>query len=128
VTRSVRTLVVAAIALAAAVACSQPAQDVRVAWQLQPASPAAGTPATVRMTLARGGEMVPGARLRLEGHMSHPGMTPIVTDVTEIGDGVYEARLKFSMVGDWVLVLAGSLPDGTRVTAHHDVPDVAAAE
>ncbi len=71
---------------------------------------------------------VVGAKLRLEGHMSHPGMTPVVTKVTERGAGEYEARIQFSMAGDWVLVLTGELPGGDRVTRQLDVVGVRPAE
>jgi hypothetical protein len=70
------------------------------------------------------GAPVAGATLRLEGHMSHPGMTPVVTTVTERGAGEYEARFRFSMAGDWTLVLTGELPGGGRVTKELDVVGV----
>jgi hypothetical protein len=71
---------------------------------------------------------IDGARLRLEGHMSHPGMTPVTTSVAERGPGEYEAQLRFSMAGDWVLVLTGDLPDGRRLTRQLDVVGVRPAE
>jgi hypothetical protein len=33
----------------------------------------------------------------------------------EKGDGVYEASLQFTMVGDWILRVTGHLPDGRRI-------------
>jgi hypothetical protein len=65
-----------------------------------------------------------GAKLRLEGHMSHPGMTPVTAPVVERGPGEYEAQLRFTMAGDWVLVLTGDLPDGGRLTRQLDVVGV----
>jgi hypothetical protein len=56
--------------------------------------------------------------------MSHPGMTPVVTTVTEGAAGEYEARMHFSMAGDWTLVLTGELPDGSRLTRQLDVVGV----
>jgi hypothetical protein len=67
---------------------------------------------------------IDGARLRLEGHMSHPGMTPVTTTVIERSPGEYEAQLRLSMAGDWVLVLTGDLPDGRRLTRQLDVVGV----
>lgn len=65
-----------------------------------------------------------GAKLRLEGHMSHPGMTPVTTTVLERKPGEYEAQMKFTMAGDWVLVLTGDLPGGGRLTKQLDVVGV----
>lgn len=56
--------------------------------------------------------------------MAHPGMTPVVTEMTESGPGTYEARLAFSMAGDWQLVVTGTLSDGSRVTQQLELPDV----
>jgi hypothetical protein len=96
-----------------------------VAWDVEPVPPATGTETVARLTLRDdAGAPIPGARLRLEGHMSHPGMTPVVVSVSERGDGVYEARLQFTMAGDWTLVVAGELPDGSRVTRELEIAGV----
>ena len=60
--------------------------------------------------------------------MSHPGMTPVVTPVIERGNGIYEAQMRFSMAGDWVLVATGELPGGGRLTRQIDVIGVRSAE
>jgi hypothetical protein len=98
---------------------------VRIAWTLDPAPPAAGVPTLVRIAVTdRQGQPVSGARLRLEGHMSHPGMVPVVVDAGESSGGAYEGRLQFSMAGDWLLIVSGSLADGTRVTEQLELPGV----
>jgi hypothetical protein len=60
---------------------------------------------------------VRGARLEIKGFMSHPGMAPLVVTVTEKGEGVYVTYLRFSMAGDWNLLITGELPDGQRITS-----------
>ncbi len=59
---------------------------------------------------------VPGARLEITGFMSHPGMAPLVTTVTEQGDGVYVSDLRFTMAGDWTLLVTGDMPDGQKIS------------
>jgi hypothetical protein len=91
--------------------------EIAAVWAIEPAAPVAGTETIARITLRdEDRQPIAGARLRLEGHMSHPGMAPVVADVVERGDGTYEAPLHFSMAGDWVLVMTGELADGRRIT------------
>ena len=112
-----------------AIGCVRRASDVTVTWKIEPTPPVAGASTLVRFMLRHeDGTPARGARLTLEGHMSHPGMTPITTAVTERGDGVYDARLHLSMAGDWVFVVAGELADGNRITRSVEVPSVRPAE
>jgi hypothetical protein len=88
-----------------------PGDAVSIAWTLEPAPPAVGAPIVVRMTLRdRDQRPVTGARLTLEGLMSHPGMAPVAAAVTERGNGEYDAPLQFTMAGDWILLVTGELP------------------
>jgi hypothetical protein len=94
-------------------------------WTIDPTPPIAKAATDVRFTLHRAdGEPVRGAKLRLEAHMSHPGMAPITREVVERGNGAYDARLHLSMAGDWVFVVTGELPDGSRITRQLQVPAV----
>ena len=126
-----RALTAAALAgvLALGLGCRGNAgDDVRMEWAIVPARPFTGGETVARITLLDARRQpVRGARLRLEAHMSHPGMTPVVAGVIERGDGVYEARLQFAMAGDWILVIAGELPDGSRMTRSLDIAGVRSA-
>jgi hypothetical protein len=103
--------------------------DVTIEWSLDPARPIAGGNTTAVFSVRRaGGQPLTGARLRLEAHMSHPGMTPITVDLAERGDGRYETTLAFTMAGDWVLVMTGTLDDGTRITRELEVGGVRAVD
>lgn len=64
---------------------------------------------------------VRGAKLQVEGHMSHPGMAPVIAKAAERADGVYEVQLQFTMRGDWILLVTGELPDGRRINHRVDV-------
>jgi hypothetical protein len=75
----------------------------------------------------RDGEPIRGARLRLEGHMAHPGMAPVIATAEERDAGVYQIRLQFTMPGSWILLLTGTLPDGRGLDRRIDTSVIAAA-
>jgi hypothetical protein len=126
--REVRTrrLTATILAMACAVAsCGRAESSIAVSWSLEPAPPASGRETIAQVTLTdAAGQPVPGARLQIEGHMSHPGMAPITTRLTELADGRYEGRVQFSMAGDWILVVTGELADGTRIDRQLEVAGV----
>jgi len=125
--RRLRAGVLASCCLAAT--CSSRAADITVGWTIDPMPPAAGTTTIVRFTLANSqGTRVGGARLRLDAHMTHPGMAPVTSDIIEISTGTYQSSLRLSMAGDWVFVVSGELPDGHRITKEIQIPAVRAAE
>lgn len=111
-----------------ALACSRGADDITATWQIEPMPPVAGAPTLVRIRLQHGdGVPAGGARLQFEGHMSHPGMTPLTASMIERSSGTYEANVTLSMAGDWSFVISGSLRDGRRITRDLPVRDVRAA-
>ena len=98
------------------------AEDVSVEWEMTPTQPIAGTPSLGVLTLRDGARRpLGGATLQVVGHMSHPGMAPVVATVSERGDGVYQVQLRFTMNGDWILIVSGSLPDGRRLNHRIDI-------
>lgn len=126
VTRLAAARVVAVLAAGLTTAsCVERAKSaITLSWTLMPTAPVVG-PATLTVTLrdAAGGA-VTGARVRLEGHMSHPGMTPVIADASERTAGIYVATFDFSMAGDWVLLVSAALRNGDRVEEHIDVAHV----
>lgn len=92
---------------------------------LTPRAPLSGVPAVVEISLqdARG-RPVRDADLRIEAHMAHPGMAPVVGTGTRRADGVHEVPLQFTMPGDWVLHISGMLADGRRLDRWIEVRDV----
>jgi hypothetical protein len=104
---------------------TDPADAIRVSWTLDPSPPVVGTLIVVRLTLSDSAQQpVTGARLRLEGLMSHPGMAPVNATVVERGNGDYEAPLQFTMAGDWILVVAGELPGGIQIKKQIEINGV----
>jgi hypothetical protein len=77
--------------------------------------------ARLEFTLADAeGRMLSGASLQLEANMTHPGMAPIVEPMIDAGGGTYTAALRFTMAGDWVLGIRGTLPDRRLVDRRLD--------
>ena len=95
-----------------------------LSWTLTPPSPIVG-PATLTVTLRdSSGSAVTGAKVRLEGHMSHPGMTPIVAEAVERTPGIYLVPFSFAMPGDWVLIVSATPSDGARIEQRIEVANV----
>jgi hypothetical protein len=119
-----RAIVAVAAGLTTIACGGRAANGTSLSWTLTPSSPAVG-PSTLTATLRDpAGRAVTGAKVRLEGHMSHPGMTPVLADATERPPGVYVAPFTFTMPGDWVLIVSAVLPDGGRVEQRIDVANV----
>jgi len=104
---------------------SDSSEQIDAEWTLDPSPPIAGSDVIAHVTLRDSAKMpVLGAKLRLEGQMSHPGMAPVISTLTERGGGVYDAHMKLTMAGDWTLVLTGELANGVRITKQLDLPGV----
>jgi hypothetical protein len=98
--------------------------DVTVELTVAPDPPQIG-PATVTVSL-RGADQEPltGARLQLEGNMSHAGMVPVFAQAVEIAPGQYQADLEFTMGGDWFILVQADLADGRSMEHKVDLPGV----
>ena len=120
----------AALGLAACLAACRPAADrpaPAVEWQLTPAPPVVG-PARLAVTLRdQAGRPASGATVRVEAHMTHPGMSPVLSEAVERGGGRYEAALDFTMAGHWVVLLKGRLADGAALDHRIDLGQVGAS-
>jgi hypothetical protein len=98
------------------------ADNVTVEWTMTPKLPVVGATTLAELALRDAARRpVRGAKLRVEGHMSHPGMAPLIATAAERADGIYEIRLQFTMRGDWILLVKGELPDGRTITHRVDV-------
>jgi hypothetical protein len=95
--------------------------DVAVALTLEPDPPRIGP---VLVTVALGdadGLPIAGARVELEGNMSHAGMVPVLAGAREVAPGRYQADLEFTMGGDWFILVRADLPDGRSLERKVDV-------
>jgi hypothetical protein len=126
-------LLLAAVACACALlgaACrlTEPTPDFNFQHDVSPSRPEVGRPATVSLKLIDflASKPVSGARIQLEGNMTHPGMPPVFAEAKETEPGSYRATLEFTMAGDWVVLVHAALPDGRKVERQFDVKGVRA--
>jgi len=91
---------------------------------ISPTPPGVG-PARLIITLRDTvGAPLEGAEIRVEGNMSHAGMTPVMSTAVAQGEGLYSVPdFTFTMAGDWILTVTAILPDGrwTRLRVPTDV-------
>jgi hypothetical protein len=62
----------------------------------------------------RDNQPIEGARVQVRGDMSHAGMVPVLGDAQEQGEGLYLVPFDWTMAGDWILTVSGTLGDDSR--------------
>lgn len=72
-------------------------------------------------------EPIAGARIKLEGNMSHAGMAPVFVDAKEISPGLYRTNMNLSMAGDWYVLVHLTLSDGRELEQEFEIKEVAPA-
>jgi hypothetical protein len=100
--------------------------DLTVVHEVSPQPPRVGPVTITLRVIDSSGQPVPGARIRLEGNMSHAGMVPAFADAAEIERGRYRAILELSMAGDWVVLVHLTLPNGSKLDRQFEIKGVAA--
>jgi len=98
--------------------------DVKLEFKLQPDPPKVGGATVTIKLMGKDANPVSGATIKLEGNMNHAGMTPVFADAKEVEPGKYEAGLKFTMGGDWFVLIDANLADGRKLNRKIDVPAV----
>ena len=109
-----------------AFACQKIAKppDIAVQYEIAPQPPRAGTTTIdVRLT-DKNGVPVGGARVDLEGNMSHAGMAPVNGEAKEIETGKYRGTLQLTMAGDWIVLVLIALPDGQKLQRQIEINGV----
>lgn len=64
------------------------------------------------------------AAIMVEADMAHPGMSPVFKAANETTSGSYQAKITFTMGGDWVLLLHITLANGSKIERQMDVRGV----
>lgn len=120
--RRALTLVLAIPLLVGLVACAGRGEAgdfgderVRIDLRVAPSPPTIG-PARVALTLTDpAGLPIDGATVEVEGAMTHAGMQSVVARAAGRGAGAYATdTFRFTMGGDWLLIVRVTLPDGGR--------------
>ena len=99
--------------------------DLNMTHEISPQHPRLGPVAiTLKMTDSSG-RAVTGARIKIEGNMSHAGMTPVFAEAQETSGGSYRATIDLSMAGDWIVVARATLPNGRKMEYQFEINGVA---
>ena len=107
-------------------ACQKTAKppDITLQYEIAPQPPRVGA-ATIDLKLTdKNGAPVGGARVDLEGNMSHAGMSPVSSEAKEIETGKYRGTLQLTMAGDWIVLVHITLSDGQKLQRQIEVSGV----
>ena len=109
-----------------AFACQKTAKppDVTLQYEIAPQPPRVGAAFIDLKLTDKNGAPVGGARVDLEGNMSHAGMAPVNGEAKEIGMGKYRGTLQLTMAGDWIVLVHITLPDGQKLQRQIEVSGV----
>ena len=103
-------------------------QNLTVSYEVSPLPARVGdVTITIRMKDGGSNEPIAGARIKLEGNMSHAGMAPVFVEATEISPGQYRTKMKLSMAGDWYVLVHLTLADGRELEQEFEIKEVAPA-
>ena len=125
-----KSLVALFVWLAVVQGCQQQSAskpNLTVSYEVSPL-PARVGDVTITIKMTDGSETpIAGARIKLEGNMSHAGMAPVFADAKEIAPGRYQTSMKLTMAGDWQVLVHLTLPDGREVDQQFEIKEVAPA-
>jgi YtkA-like len=98
--------------------------ELTLTHEVFPQPPRVG-PLTITLRVADGsGKPATGISVKLEGNMSHAGMTPVFAGANETEPGRYSSTMELSMAGDWYFVVHMALPDGRKLERQFEIKGV----
>lgn len=101
--------------------------NLSISYEVSPL-PARVGDVTITIKMKDGSQQpVAGARIKLEGNMSHAGMAPVLAEAKEIGPGQYRANMNLPMAGDWQVLVHLTLPDDRELDQQFEIKEVAPA-
>lgn len=103
---------------------TEPVPDLTLTHEVSPQPPRVG-PLTITLRVADAfGNPATGVRVKLEGNMSHAGMTPVFAGANETEPGRYSAMMELSMAGDWYFVVHMTLPNDRKLQRQFEIKGV----
>ena len=99
--------------------------DLTIEHEIAPQPPRVGRVTITFKLTAASGIPITGAHIKLEGNMSHAGMSPVFAEAKETEPGRYQANLELSMAGDWFVVYTATLPDNSTIGRQFEIMGVA---
>ena len=107
-------------------ACRQQSKspDLTFAHEISPQPPRVGKVTIALNIKDTSGARVSGARLNLEGNMSHAGMAPVFAEARETAPGRYQSSMELSMAGDWIVTVHVTLSDGRKLDHEFEIRGV----
>ena len=98
--------------------------NLSIAHKVSPQPPHVGQ-VTITLSVYDASEKpVSGARINLEGNMSHAGMAPVFADAREMEPGRYLSTMELSMAGDWYVIAHVTLADGRKLDHQFEIKGV----
>jgi hypothetical protein len=89
--------------------------------EVSPQPPRVGQ-VTITLRLAdASGKPLTGVNIKLEGNMTHAGMTPVFAGAKETEPGRYSSTMELSMAGDWYFLVHMTLPDGRKLEREFEI-------
>lgn len=103
------------------------AADIALKLSVSPNPPTIGI-AQVSVTLSdSAGKAVQGAKVDLEGTMTHAGMASETATANEVAPGRYQAALNLTMDGDWFIIVRATLADGRTLERQVNIGTIRAS-
>jgi YtkA-like len=122
-----QSVIALCVCLVLAQACKRQtdsAPDLTLTHEVSPQPPRVGLLTITLRVADPAGRPATGVRIKLEGNMSHPGMTPLFADAKETEPGRYSSTMELSMAGDWYFVVHMTLPDGRQLERQFEIKGV----
>ncbi len=98
-----------------------PPADVVLTMAVEPDPARVGEATLIFILKTSDGRAIPDAKLAIRGDMAHAGMQPVLATAASGPDGVYRVPFRWTMAGDWFVIVQVQLPDGRSFQQRFDL-------